>query len=79
MRIDLNRLLEALHRTLWKHGMVRPDRLRHSVDAQGDHHVALTFHAEEILAGSGPAEARKGSPSLGHSTTSFDRRKPDLP
>jgi hypothetical protein len=34
---------DALRRTLWKHGMVRPELLRHTVNPDGSHTITLTL------------------------------------
>jgi hypothetical protein len=47
MLIHVNRLLDSLHRALWRNGVVIPERLQHRVDEHGDHHFALTIKATE--------------------------------
>jgi hypothetical protein len=48
MFVDVARLLDALSRTLWRYGMVKPERLKHVVDADGNHTITLTLHRDEV-------------------------------
>jgi hypothetical protein len=48
MMIDVAKLLEALHRACWKHGMVQPDRMRHVVNPDGSHTIALTLAKADV-------------------------------
>jgi hypothetical protein len=48
MLVHVAKLLEALHRTLWRHGMVQPERLKHDVHEDGSHTISLTLRASEV-------------------------------
>lgn len=47
--MKLSSLLKGLHRTLWREGSIPSERLEHTVDGQGNHHLAITFKAGEVL------------------------------
>jgi hypothetical protein len=48
VRVNVTKLLDALHRTLWRHGMVRPELLKHTVNADGAHTITLTLAASDV-------------------------------
>jgi hypothetical protein len=49
VRLDVLRLLDALHRVLWRHGQVKPENLRHRVAGTGDHRIALTIAKDDAV------------------------------
>jgi hypothetical protein len=46
--VDVARLLASLKRLLWRHGMVRPELLRHEVHADGSHTISLTLESKDV-------------------------------
>jgi hypothetical protein len=46
--IDLRQLLASLRRAMWRTAVIPPERLRHAVDVQGDHHIELVLRSEEV-------------------------------
>lgn len=48
MPANLNTLMASFRRTLWRHGSIVGDRLRHVIDENGDHHLLLTLKAGEV-------------------------------
>ena len=48
MLVHVAKLIDALHRTLWRHGMVQPERLKHEVHEDGSHTITLTLRANEV-------------------------------
>lgn len=48
MLVDVARLFEAMQRLAWKHGMVKPELLRHTVNADGSHTITLTLEARDV-------------------------------
>jgi hypothetical protein len=46
--VDVARLLDALGRMLWKHGMVRPELLKHTVHEDGSHTISLTLSKDDV-------------------------------
>ncbi len=68
MPVRIVRLVQGLHRTLWRHGFVHPERLTHHVDECGDHRFSLTIHASEAEYAP-PQRGHAGS--LGASTAQF--------
>jgi hypothetical protein len=65
--VGVARLLDALEKLLWRHGLVTGAPLDHRLDEQGDHHVA--FVIPKTLAVYEPP--KRYAPSLGHSTAQF--------
>jgi hypothetical protein len=47
MLVDVKKLLEAIGRTTWKHGLVKLERVKHTVDANGDHTITIVLHRDE--------------------------------
>jgi hypothetical protein len=41
-------LFDAIKSLTWRHGLVKPERVRHEIDAAGTHMIALTLHANEV-------------------------------
>jgi hypothetical protein len=49
MQVDILRLVDAIKKTMWRHGHVAPEHLKHHVDARGDHHIELTIVQEHAV------------------------------
>ena len=65
MIVDVARLFEAIGRLCWKHGMVRPELLKHVVHEDGSHTITLTLDAR-VVRWEPPKHLAR--PSLGAST-----------
>ena len=49
MPANLNMLMASFRRTLWRHGNIVGDRLRHVIDENGDHHLLLSLKPSEVV------------------------------
>jgi hypothetical protein len=45
---QLRQLLASLRRAMWRTAVIPPERLRHAVDAQGDHRIELVLRSGEV-------------------------------
>ena len=41
-------LVTRLRRAMWRTAVISPERLRHAVDAHGDHRIELVLRSEEV-------------------------------
>jgi hypothetical protein len=48
MLVDVAKLFEAMKRLAWRHGMVRPELLRHVVNPDGSHTITLHLDARDV-------------------------------
>jgi hypothetical protein len=48
MPANLNTLMATIRRSLWRHGNILGERLRHVIDENGNHHLLLTLMKGEV-------------------------------
>jgi hypothetical protein len=48
MGVDVVRLVEALKRVAWQHGLVRTELLRHRIQEDGSHRIELVLQSADI-------------------------------
>jgi hypothetical protein len=63
MRVDVVRLFDAIKRVTWRYGVIKPERVRHEIGADGSHTITVKLFAEDVEYA--PPRAPGRDPSLG--------------
>lgn len=61
MIVNIKKLLDAIHKTMWKQGHVHPEDLKHVVNPDGSHTFTLTVKREDAV-----WEETKGNPNASY-------------